>query len=72
MVMMKGYAVSQDPRKSEDHILEGEMRDPYTDDIHDPPAEGNFSVESGNTIKPVVIEVLAHMGYVDRWPPSMV
>jgi hypothetical protein len=66
LMMMKGCIVSQDPCKSEDHILEGEMRDPYTDNIHDPPAEGNFSVESGNTIKPLVIEVVACMGYVDR------
>jgi hypothetical protein len=42
------------------------MRHPYTDNIHEPPAEGNFSVESGNTIKPPVIEDLVLMGYVGK------
>jgi hypothetical protein len=42
--------------------LEGGIRDPYTDNIHDP----HFSVESGNAIKPLVIEDVACMGYIDR------
>ena len=35
--------------------------------IHDPPREGNFCDEHGNTIKPVTVaDYNHHMGYVDR------
>jgi hypothetical protein len=61
-MMMKGCVVSQGPCKSIDRILEGEMTEPYTDNILDP----HLSVESGNTIKPLVIEDVACMEYVDR------
>jgi hypothetical protein len=43
--------------------------------IHAPPAEGNFRDESGNPVKPLVVEDCnIHMGYVDksnRWPSAM-
>jgi hypothetical protein len=35
--------------------------------IHDPPDEGDFCDESGNTLKPAVMEDNnQHMGYVDK------
>jgi hypothetical protein len=35
--------------------------------IHHPPAEGNFHVEHGNALKPVIIQDYnQHMGYVDK------
>jgi hypothetical protein len=35
--------------------------------IHNPPAEGNFSDEQGNAVKPLIVEDYnRHMGYVDK------
>ena len=35
--------------------------------IHDPPSEGNFRDEHGNTIKPAIVaDYNRHMGYVDK------
>jgi hypothetical protein len=38
--------------------------------MHHPPAEGNFSDKHGNTLKPVIIQIIQdynqHMGYVDK------
>lgn len=61
-MMMKGSVVSQGPCKSVDHILEGEMRDAYTDNIHDT----HLSVEPGNTHQPSSHWRCACVGYVDR------
>ena len=50
-----------------------DKRDVYVlTNIHTPPVEGNFCDESGNAVKPRVIEDYnAHMGYVDK-PDRMV
>jgi len=35
--------------------------------IHDPPEEGNFCDDSGNTLKPAIVEDCnRHMGYIDK------
>jgi len=34
--------------------------------IHDPPQEGNFLCEQGNTIKPDMADCNCHMEYVDK------
>jgi len=36
--------------------------------INDPPAEGNFCDESGNSLKPAIVEDYnQHMGYINNW-----
>jgi len=44
-----------------------ERRDVYIlTNMHTPPVEGNFTDESGQAIKPYVVDYNAYMGFVDK------